>query len=309
MRAPPKKKIVIFLIFLFPVIALCICGCVEEERAPIDTSKSNVFGDVVGTDYTLTGKITIDTVGTFDYDPGEIETTRKDIFQPGHFSIFDILAYLDERGDIEMEYHFDEGMNTHVIDSIDGKGDWWYMAYYDGGWPEANAFRMDHYPHKDKMYIRILQEDAPMIERKYDAFAEEVERKEDNGGKVIVPVVIIDGPSTNEEFENVEVTAHDLRTDVFQPGVITAIDVIMSLGDEGLITYDLQWYDSIGSAEVVRDYFVERINEDQRLFRCGFVYEAGSLRFRGFRGNHVHIPPDMRVINSPAYEEWFWICI
>jgi len=307
MRSTPEKSVLICL-FALALAIICIGGCLEEQ-APVDVSGNNIFGNISNTDSTSSGKITIDSIGTFDYDPREIETVRKDIFQPGHFSIFDILVYLDRRGDIEMAYHFDENMNTHVIDSIYGKMDWWYMAYYDGGWPEPNAFRMDLYPHKDDMYIRIIQDDASMIEGKYRAFFEETKRKEQNGGKVIIPEVIIDGPTTNERFENSEVIAHDLRTDVFLPGTVTAMDVIMSLGDEGKLTYDLQWHDSIGSTGVVRTYFVDRINQDKSLFRCGFVYEAGSSQFRGSRGNHVHIPADTRVINSPEYEEWFWICI
>jgi hypothetical protein len=96
---------------------------------------------------------------------------------------------------------------------------------------------------------------------------------------------------------------------MFQDVVITAMDVIMTLGDNGLISYDLQWYNSIGSAGIVQDYFVERINDDESFGRCGFVYEEGSNKYSGFKGNHIHIPADIRVLNSPEYMEWFWICI
>ncbi|MBW6463230.1 MAG: hypothetical protein K0B84_03485 [Firmicutes bacterium] len=99
------------------------------------------------------------------------------------------------------------------------------------------------------------------------------------------------------------------RPDIFKPGVITAIDTILSLGEAGLLSYDLQWYESIGTAGLVKSYWVERINEDQSAGRCGFVYEAGNELFRFFKGNHNHIPSDIRVLNSPAYLEYFWICI
>jgi hypothetical protein len=95
---------------------------------------------------------------------------------------------------------------------------------------------------------------------------------------------------------------------MFQSGVITAIDVVISLAEQGKITYELQWYESIGLAKV-KNYFVQRINNDEGRGRCGFVYEAGSNAFKGFSGNHIHLPSDIRVINSPEYEEWFWICI
>ncbi|MGM0689888.1 MAG: hypothetical protein ACQESO_09950, partial [Bacillota bacterium] len=140
-------------------------------------------------------------------------------------------------------------------------------------------------------------------------YRDEIKRKEENGGITIIPDVYIRGKNTEWHFKNVEVKAHNLRDDMFQPGVITAIDTIISLGEKGEISYDLQWYESIGTAGIVKSYWVERINEDESVGRCGFVYEAGDEAFRFFRGNHNHIPSDIRVINSPQYVEYFWICI
>ncbi|UCH57022.1 MAG: hypothetical protein JSV18_06705, partial [Candidatus Bathyarchaeota archaeon] len=118
-----------------------------------------------------------------------------------------------------------------------------------------------------------------------------------------------DGITVNKEFKDVEVTAHDLRNDTFQDGVITAIDVILSLGDEGKLSYGLKWYDSIGTARIVKNYWVESIDEDEAHGRCGFVYESGNLDLKGFAGNHIHLPSDSRVLNSPEYVMYFWICI
>ncbi|NIN53450.1 MAG: hypothetical protein GTO23_09895, partial [Nitrososphaeria archaeon] len=50
---------------------------------------------------------------------------------------------------------------------------------------------------------------------------------------MIIPKVVIRGHSFRKEFENVEVTPHNMRSDVFKENVTTAIDVIMSLGDQG----------------------------------------------------------------------------
>ncbi len=253
--------------------------------------------------------IKIDTIGRFRYDPTEIETVRNDIFKEGHFSLFDILIYLDGRGSIDMEYHFDEAMNTHIIDSINGKENWWYRAHYDGGWWENTVFRMDHYLIKEKTSIEIIQKEASYINQIYDVYREEIERLNENNGKVIIPEVIIEGKTDTIQFTDVEVQPHNLRSDIFQPDVITAIDVILTLGDEGNISYDLQWYDTVGTAGIVRSYYVQRIDDDESYDRCGFVYEEGSYLFEGFQGNHVHILSDIRVINSPEYEKWFWICI
>ncbi len=252
------------------------------------------------------GTIGISGTGTFEFDPNEVVTVRPDIFRENHFSLFDVLVHLDDRGDIEMEYHFDEALNTHVIDTINGYKNWWYWAYYHSGWQEANNFRMDHYPYKDQMTIQVQREDSSRIDRIHQVFRDEVKRIEANDGKVIIPKVIIRGRTHTLTFKDVEVTAHNLRNDTFQDGVITAIDVILSLADQGEITYKLTWYDRIGRA-VVTNYFVDGINEDQAYGTCGFVYEAGSEKLR--YGNHIHIPSDYRIINSPEYEEWFWICL
>jgi hypothetical protein len=253
--------------------------------------------------------IMIDDVGEFKYNPKNIETVRSDIFQEGSFSIFDILVHLNNTGKINMEWHFDIDKNTNIIDSINGKKNWWYEAYYDGGWPENNVFRMDHFPFKEKIYIRLMREDAGRLDKIYNTFEEEGQRKAgQNGAGLVVPTVIIRGTKSELRFSNVQVTPHNMRNDMLKNGTITAIDVIMSLGDAELITYELQWYNDIGSAEV-KNYFVDKINSDKSHDRCGFVYEAGSYDFRGFSGNHIHIPSDIRVINSPEYVEYFWICI
>jgi hypothetical protein len=171
-------------------------------------------------------------------------------------------VYLDDEGKIDMEYHFDDSMNTHIIDSLNGMNNWWHIAYYDGGWPELNVFRMDHYPYKDKMYISISETEESRLERYYEVFREEINRKENNGGKIIIPEIRIQGPSSGSLlFENVEIKPHDLRNDTFKEGTITAIDAIMTLADEAKLIYGLNWYESIGTAGLVKDYYVDSIND------------------------------------------------
>jgi hypothetical protein len=223
--------------------------------------------------------------------------------------MFDIPVHLDEQNKIDLEYRFDETMNTHIIEAINGETGWWYIAYYEGGWSEQNVFRPDHYPWKPGTTLRFYKESYLKISEIYSVWKQEIQRLENNNGKIIIPKVIILGQSFSKEFNDVEVIPHNLRNDTFQENVITAIDVILSLGDQGEITYKLQWYDSIGSASIVRSYWVEEINTDIAEGRCGFVYEAGSQRYLGFSGNHIHLPSDTRIINSPEYVEFFWICI
>jgi len=251
--------------------------------------------------------ISIQLVGRFYFNPDDIETVRPYIFKNNHFSIFDVLIHLDKVGEIQMQYHFRADLNTFVIDSINGRQDWWYYAYYDGGWSENDVFRIDHYPFKQKMAITLFQKPVG-IQAIHNTYIQENIRLNNNSGSVIIPDVYIVGSNGVELlFHNVEITAHNLRNDFFQDGVITAIDVILSMGDQGLITYELKWYDSIGIAET-RSYWVQSINGDESYGRCGFVYEEGDNDFIN-KGNHIHIPSDIRIINSPEYLTYFWICI
>ncbi|MDG6244784.1 MAG: hypothetical protein QCH31_10435 [Methanolobus sp.] len=301
---------VIFLVLFSACVERQVAGPEAQGRDLVpDEHENRIFGNVSDSPAVMSGKIGIQGLGTFSFDPQEVRTVREDIFREGHFSIFDILVHLEEKGEIEIDYYFDENMNTYVISDLNGHENWWYDAYYDGGWRERSVFRMDHYPYKDKMTINMVRQSGSYLDPIYETYLDEIRRKEENGGKTIIPEVIIKGQHETLVFENLEVKAYNLRSDMFQDGVITAIDTILTLGEDEKISYDLQWYESIGSAGLVKSYWVDRINNDVSYRRCGFVYEAGNWEFEFFRGNHVHIPSDIRAINSPEYLTYFWICI
>lgn len=246
-------------------------------------------------------------VGEFTFEADEVETLRPDIFQPGHFSLFDALVRVAEQGDITLEYHFSEQMNTHVIDAINGEGGWWHSAYYSGGWGEPNVFRIDMYPYKNGTLFWLHKERDQRLTAIYDSFLQEVTRLENNGGRIIIPEVTIRSPSGNTLFRDVLVTPHDVRMDVLQPGVVTGLDAILSLAEQGeLSNLKLTWYERIGRADPVDSYWLEQIDRAEATGSCGFVYETGV---RGLGGNHIHIPSDVRVTVSPEYALWFWICL
>jgi hypothetical protein len=256
------------------------------------------------------GTLEIKGIGKLPFDATEIKTLRPDIFKPEHFSLFDILVHLSERGDIALDYHFDEEMNTHIIDAINGRNGWWYEAYYSNGWPEPNAFRMDMYPYKNNMRIRLSGENKQRLEVIYRAFREEVERLARNRGQVIIPDLAIQSPAEDWVFKNVVVTPHDVRSDVLQPGVVTALDALISLREqEQLPVLELTWYETIGRADPADSYWVEQVDNAVAAGGCGFVYETGPRDFAGFTGSHIHIPADVRVTVSPEYALWFWICL
>jgi hypothetical protein len=283
------------------IVVSSICSVILLSSIPIVVNIS--FSAEEGNE-----SIGIQLVGRFQFNPQNVNTLRPDLFKDGHFSVFDILAHLDRTNKINLKYHYRTDLDTFVIDSIDGRENWWYYAYYDGGWQENNVYRMDHYPFKSNMHITLFQKSFAGLQDIYNSFTEEINRLNNNMGKTIIPDVYISGPTTNLHFQNVVVSAHNLRNDVFQENVITAIDVIMSLGDQGLISYELKWYDSIGTAET-RSYWVHSINGDVSYGTCGFVYEEGDMDFYATGETHIHIPSDTRVINSPEYVDWWWICL
>ena len=225
--------------------------------------------------------------------------------------MFDVIVRLSEAGDIELDYHFYESMDTHIIDAINGEPNWWYQVKYAGGWYEDNVFRADMYPCKDGTEIRLVRRGEEYLSRIYGTFEDEVLRRSQNGGELILPEVVIRSPSGDAvSFADVEVTPHDVRSDILQPGTITALDILLSLGEQGeLSNIKLTWYESIGSADPIDSYWVEQIDEDIAFGGCGFVYETGPQEFSGFAGSHIHIPLDVRVIVSPEYALWFWICL
>ena len=275
----------------------------------------------------LTGADTllrIDDVGEFSFDASQVRTLRPDVFQPGHFSLFDVVVHTAEREGFSLDYHFDEAVDTHIIDSIDGRGGWWYKAHYSGGWEERNVFRMDQYPYKDGAQVQVHREKEGRLADIYRTLRQEVERLKSNAGRVVLPRVTIESPyfegNGYRTFDEVAVVAHDVRTDVLQPGVVTGLDVLLSLAEQGeLARLKLTWYERIGTADPVDSYWVEQIDEaefykgpgfvTESYESCGFVYETGPEEFSGFSGSHIHIPSDVRAIVSPEYAFWFWICL
>lgn len=317
--------------FFIPILAVLILIplAIIRARTPGDITTSNVLNQAeenisanqtpsvedLGADLSATAplepnEIGIEGIGNFKFDPALITSVRNDIFNTGYFSLFDILVHLHETGQLDLVYFFSEAHDTHMIESINGIENWWYVAYYDGGWPERNVWRMDLYPYKDRTVFQLVQVSDTFLNLLHGTFAEEVQRLGQNNGAVIIPEVVIRTREAKKLiFNDVEVYPSDLRQDYFADGTITAVDVIIALGVAGEISYKLNWYESIGSAGIVKDYFVDAINQDHTYDRCGFVYETGSKVFYGFDGNHIHIASDLRVLTSPEYVEFFWICI
>lgn len=253
-------------------------------------------------------------VGTFEVDPSQVSTRRPDIFQPGHVSVFDLLVYLSQRGTIALRYRFDPALATHVIESLNGRSGWWYDAHYAGGTFERTGVRMDLYPVKGGMRVRVYLEQPERLSALYESFREEVLRLQGNGGLVRIPQVVIEGPRWSLTFQDVAVTAHKARADVFRPGVVTALDVLLSLGEHGKLAHlRLTWRGGMES------YFVDGMTGGDKgvspVEACTFVHQAASqallpfLGTHGHAGTHIHLTADLAVVVSPELVKWKWVCL
>ena len=129
---------------------------------------------------------------------------------------------------------------------------------------------------EEKNILKFFRISPSELEGIYSTFKEEVERFEDNGGRLIIPRVVIKGRTFTLELEDLEVKSHKTRNDALGKDVATALDVIMTMGDQERITYELKWYESIGTASVVKSCWIEAINGYRTQGRCGFVYEEGA---------------------------------
>ncbi|MFH1609662.1 MAG: hypothetical protein ABID40_03440 [Candidatus Bipolaricaulota bacterium] len=258
-------------------------------------------------------------IGTFLVDPSEVKALRPDVFRPGHLSVFDAVAHLVGQGTIQATYRLDLSMNTHVIESLNGRVGWWYDAHYPGGKFERTTVRMDHYPVKGGMKILLYLEQPDRLAAIYTSFQEEVARLAANQGRVVIPEVTIRGPRGSLTFRDLPVTPHDVRSDVFRPGVVTALDVLLSLGELGNLSgLRLTWRTRVGETEPVENYYVDLIAgtdfSAEAVSPCAFVYDVGAEILTEFKPPHghtaaqIHLSFDLHVLASPEHVKWAWVC-
>jgi len=274
----------------------------------------------VGRPASREGTIEIRGLGSFAFDPTQVQTLRKDVFQTGYFSVFDALAHLARQGQIQMQYAWDDAAGTYLVQSLNGKSGWWYDAHYAGGTFERPVVRMDEYPVKDGMTIQLYLEDPERLAAILTSFREETARLQANAGRLVLPRVKVTAPQGELVFEDVLVTAHNSRLDVLQSGVVTVLDVLLSLGEQGkLAAVGLTWRAEMDGADPVDGYFVDRIDAAGFLILstgdCTYAHEVGSeglmnyLPPHGHKTSHVHLTSDLKVLTSPEYVEFLWTCL
>ncbi len=286
---------------------------------PTPEGSWSIPGNYAGRRPAAGGTVEIRGVGVLSFDPAAVRTTRPDLFAPGHFSVFDVVVHLAERGEIALAYRWDEGTATHVILSLNGLPGWWYDARYPGGEFERPAVRMDHFPVRDGMAIRLYLEAPERLAAIERSFRDEVVRRAANAGRVVVPEVTIRGPRWTLVAHDVVVEPSGVRGDVFQPGLVTALDVLLALGRDGRISsLTLAWHDRLDNADPVDSFMVHalRAAEGEAPFAegCMLVHQTGSAGLEGFLAphghgsSHVHLTADLEALVSPEHVRWTWLC-
>jgi len=160
------------------------------------------------------------------------------------------------------------------------------------------------------MSILLYLEDPARLEAIHQHFREEVARRAENDGAVIIPTVTLLSSTAIVEFNNVAVTAHDSRSDVFQAGVITMLDVLLSLGEQGALTeLGLDWREEDGDIPVVDGYYVVSVQAEgfapETTGSCVLTHQIYGETIAEFLSphthtmSHIHLTADLEVLVAP----------
>lgn len=224
---------------------------------------------------------------------------REDIFVPGQYSILDIMLYVSSiRDDLEVTLdEFNTELNTYDFSvSFDANGDgdfndaaegdykesenWYVASTYDQGdnLKIANPIldtlyeRLDEFWVQPGMNIRFQPVSPTMRDRVKQMQKAETDRLKANGGKVILPVLntmFLDGRTPEVMATNFEVKPYNLRPDVYQPGVLTLMDVLMTAHDEFGIDIRFGFWPTLSTGAQIDAYIITQV-EGKRNGSEGF---------------------------------------
>lgn len=277
----------------------------------------------------------------YSFEPAEydINTVRPDIFAAGYFSMFDVILAVAKKNGIKIDYQYDEDCKTHFIEKINDKpGDYWYHFSYDAGTGNSSeiryrrAYRWDEALWRQGVWIKVV-EGENLTEIK-DEYREEIER-EKRHGHVIPYVRISINPSdykgnpaeshritVSREYYNVKVTAHNLRSTgypslypkPFQHGVVTSLDALLSLKDQGELDIVTGTFYTYFAQKYIHSYYVVALGfPDIGLAhasgRQGFVYVTNNgtyNRLPNGADRKFHMTSDISVVHAPDFSYWRW---
>ena len=277
----------------------------------------------------------------YAFDPARhsIVSVRPDIFAPSYFSMFDVILAVAREQGIALAYHWDPSRKAHFIDAIDGRSaDYWYRFSYDAGSGNQGElglrreYRWDEALWRPGVWIAVTEGEA--LDEIKGAYLREIQREEAHGN--VVPLVTIainpsshqgNPPGSNRvtvtrEFRDVRVQAHDLRaagapvpfSRPFQPGVVTSLDVLLSLQDQGeLNLVNSVFYTYLAGKYIDSHYVVALgfpgVGTAHASGRHGFTYTTGNgswQRMVNDANRTFHITADIAVLHAPDFSTWVW---
>ena len=305
-----------------------------QLRTPGVLSAAAVDPPIPGSRVDILGRV-------FDFDPSQytIKTTRPDVFAPGYFSMFDVILAVAKKNGIRMSTRFDLSCMTYFIRTIDGLGgDYWYHFSYDTGTGNSTeityrrANRWDEALWRPGVWIKVVEgENLSEIKAEY---REEIAR-ERTQGHVIPNVQISINPSNykgnppgsnritvSRQFANVKVIPHDTRglgaaspyPKPFRPGVVTSLDVLLSLQDQGALDLVTGAFYTYFGRNYINSYYVVAMGfpgmgTAHSSGRQGFIYvtENGTPnKLPNNADGKLHITSDINVIHAPDFSTWRW---
>ncbi|WP_156897009.1 hypothetical protein [Ferrimonas kyonanensis] len=257
-------------------------------------------------------------------------SARPDVFVEGQYSIFDLLRYMVYNDDgLKFEsvipYSESKYKTTEFVLSQDVNGDGafdsddgeyfsspnWHFRFKTSGGDfmraigepngEASYLRMDEMWAQNDMSIRFQPFHDVFTSRLHYLWEKEVNRLDANGGKYILESLDVT-PSDGQSYtyiKNLEVTAHNLRSDVFKSGVITGIDLFMSAIDEG---YDikLSYWPVLDTGASVNSYSVNHVAGETSSVGKGWMMMIGEKEIFSDYGNSLKSLPKCNWDKSGA---------
>ncbi|USD36632.1 hypothetical protein [Ferrimonas sp. SCSIO 43195] len=264
-----------------------------------------------------------------DLTSEEWTSIRPEWFQDGQGSVLDLLLFAAKKYDLDVEYFYDEELDTYWIESINGVTGFsgeqvdkltnhpttpltapygpctepggWKFQYAVAPWPQngVNVFhteedykQIDRKPINNNGKAFFIPACKEEIELRKEIYRKEQQRLKQNGGKVIIPEVIIEWDWDKDAiFYDVEVTPHNMRTDVLKPGVYTVMDVMLSLAESRPeVDVHFNWWPDLSTGVTSNSYVmnwmkIDGVDDEGHVFSVehaasgtsGFVFHNGEL--------------------------------
>jgi len=238
-----KSKIVISLVSIALVAALAT-SLIYVLGAPSPDEQNDAQANIAQA-AEQAQVLTIEGIGDFSFNPTDINTMRSDIFDNHEFSVFDIVAGLNQSSQIDLKYHFNESTDGYVIDSINGIENWWYKVSNVSGVISNEDTHIDKYKFDEAYSIALVRITAEEFTARYgvsDIAQTETELKDAQGALMALSeqmiARIIQDNLTEELIAELQAAGYSRES----------IDLLKTLMQEPKSAYNDGVYTGVGNA-------------------------------------------------------------